>query len=366
MTIYEDILKKFDEIDPIKYGKTRNFIDGAVTNLSPYISRGVIDTTMVLEHMVNKGFTYFQLEKFIQQLAWREYFQRVWQMKGDQINIDIKQDQGAKMNSGMPLAINMGQTGIHAIDNGINHLKSHGNMHNHLRMYTAFLTCNLASCHWKDPARWMYYHLLDGDWASNALSWQWVAGTFSSKKYIANQENINHYTRTVQQSGYLNCSYEELSTMDTPDVLQEMIDPVLETMLPEKKEIHLNKDLPVLIYNYYNLSPNWRSDEKANRVLLLEPEIFEKYPVSTKCINLTLELSKNINAIMVFTGNFNELKKLAGDSLIIYREHPLNRHYVGHQDERPWMIAIDHHPTGSFFSFWKKAEKVIVKKYFGK
>jgi len=31
-------------------------------------------------------------------------------------------------------------------------------------------------------------HLLDGDAASNVCSWQWVAGTFSSKKYFCNQE----------------------------------------------------------------------------------------------------------------------------------------------------------------------------------
>ena len=76
------------------------------------------------------------------------------------------------------------------------------------------------------------------------------------------------------------------------------------------------------------------------------------------------ELSRNINSIMIFTGSFNELKQLAGDSPIIYREHPLNRHYIGQQDERPWMIPIDQYPTGSFFSFWKKAEKGLKKTYF--
>mgnify|MGYP006195700273 CR=1 FL=1 len=60
-------------------------------------------------------------------------------------------------------------------------------------MYLAAMVCNNAKSHWLTPARWMYYHLLDGDLASNALSWQWVAGTFSHKKYIANQQNINKY-----------------------------------------------------------------------------------------------------------------------------------------------------------------------------
>ena len=91
----EEMLNRLHSLDPIQYGKSRNFVDGAVTNLSPYISRGVIDTKEVLEHLVSKGFTYFQLEKFIQQLSWREYFQSVWQSNGEGINVDLKHDQHA-------------------------------------------------------------------------------------------------------------------------------------------------------------------------------------------------------------------------------------------------------------------------------
>ena len=38
-------------------------------------------------------------------------------------------------------------------------------------------------------------HLLDGDAASNTLSWRWVAGMHTNKKpYLASKENINKYT----------------------------------------------------------------------------------------------------------------------------------------------------------------------------
>ena len=36
--------------------------------------------------------------------------------------------------------------------------------------------------------------LLDGDPASNNLSWQWVASTFSRKPYIFNLANVQKYT----------------------------------------------------------------------------------------------------------------------------------------------------------------------------
>ncbi len=37
-----DISAQIENINRIKYARTRNFTDGAVTRLSPYISRGVI------------------------------------------------------------------------------------------------------------------------------------------------------------------------------------------------------------------------------------------------------------------------------------------------------------------------------------
>ena len=361
---YEQLLQKLDAFDPLAYTRTRNFTDGGVTELSPYISRGFIDTKTILEHLIKRGFKYYQLEKFIQQMAWREYFQRVWQQEGDRIDQDLKHDQGARSNNGMPLAVAQARTGVNAIDQGIQHLKSTGMMHNHMRMYVAFLAANLAGFHWHDPAKWMYYHLLDGDWASNALSWQWVAGTFSHKKYIANQDNINHYTKSVQKGSYLDQDYDTLSQIATPDVLLEPCSPDLKTILPKPAAPVIDTSLPVLVYNYYNLSPIWRKDEKANRILLIEPALFERYPVSSHCIDFMLHLSANIQGIQFFIGSFEELQKLANQAPLVYREHPLNRHYAGTCDDRTWMFHSPSPVSGSFSSFWKKFEKLLVREYF--
>jgi deoxyribodipyrimidine photo-lyase len=67
-TKYNDIIKQLEQIEPVQYSKTRNFTNGAVTELSPYISRGVINGKMVLNHLIKKGYTYYSCEKFIQQL----------------------------------------------------------------------------------------------------------------------------------------------------------------------------------------------------------------------------------------------------------------------------------------------------------
>ena len=87
---YQDIITRIENIHPIQYAKTRNYLSGAVSYLSPYIARGIISLPLVA-NLVLKKFTRFEAEKFLQELAWREYFQRVWQAKGDAIFTDLKQ-----------------------------------------------------------------------------------------------------------------------------------------------------------------------------------------------------------------------------------------------------------------------------------
>tara|TARA_B100000475_G_C14905140_1_gene276406 strand:+ start:531 stop:755 length:225 start_codon:yes stop_codon:yes gene_type:complete len=68
-TKYTDILNTIDVIDPINYAKTRNFKNGKVTRLSPYISRGIISTRFIYDKLVEKGYNLKKCEKFIQELV---------------------------------------------------------------------------------------------------------------------------------------------------------------------------------------------------------------------------------------------------------------------------------------------------------
>jgi len=356
-TDYDAILKKIDAIDPIAYGKTRNYVDGAVTYLSPYISRGVISCKQVLEKVLAKGYTIRQIESFVKELCWRDYFQRVAQEKD--INSDIKQTQTPVSNHQIPTQIVNANTGIEGIDIAIKQLYQKGYMHNHFRMYTASLVCNIAQSHWLHPAKWMYFHLIDGDWASNACSWQWVAAANSGKKYYANQENINKFTHTHQTNTFLDTSYEALETMEIPAELNSTQLLPLETTLPDTTTLQVDANLPTFIYNYYNLDPLWHSEEAGNRILLLEPSFFAAYPVGENCINFLLALSRNIPNLQVFVGSFASLVAQYGLKEIYFKEHPLNIGYRGTQEERDWIAptVMGYYP--SFFAYWKKVESVL-------
>ncbi|MGB2186426.1 MAG: deoxyribodipyrimidine photolyase, partial [Akkermansiaceae bacterium] len=70
-TKIDAIEQRIEEIQPAKYAATRNFKDGAVTCLSPYISRGVISTKQVFDHILSLQLPWSRVEKLVQELAWR-------------------------------------------------------------------------------------------------------------------------------------------------------------------------------------------------------------------------------------------------------------------------------------------------------
>ncbi|MBC7866865.1 MAG: deoxyribodipyrimidine photolyase [Gloeobacteraceae cyanobacterium ES-bin-316] len=357
-TDFASIRERIKKINPIKYQSTRNYTNGAVSYLSPYISRGVINVKEVSEALLEK-YSFSDSQKFIQELVWREYWQRVWQNKGDEILQDLKFPQENVQHREMIKSIADATTGIEAIDEHINFLYETGYMHNHVRMYLASIACNIGAAHWREPARWLYYHLLDGDVASNHLSWQWVAGTFSSKKYFCNQENINKYTNSSQEQTFLDMSYEKLLKAPLPRQLAERDKNFLSTTLPVNALPEINPDLPVLIYNSYNLDPVWRKEEATNRILLLEPSHFKKFPVSETVLDFIIKLSKNIDGIKIYCGEITELSHLSPGLNFISKEHPAFSHYPGTKDGREWIFPAVTGYYPSFSSYWKKCEKFL-------
>ncbi len=357
---FNEIEKRIAAILPEEYGRTRNFKTGAVTYLSPYISRGVISTKDVFDKIQERDLPWNEIEKLVQELAWRDYWQQVWIAKGDAINQDIKREQEGVTNHKIPAAIVNGTIGIEAVDAAIQELKDTGYMHNHMRMYVASIACNIAGSHWLAPARWMYSLLLDGDWASNALSWQWVAGANANKKYYANQENINKFFDSKQRATFLDVSYDAFENFETPDVLKDLVDFKCEVQLPKVQALQIDTNKKTLVYNYYNLDPHCQKDSDANRVLLLEPAFFEQYPVSKKCLDFAIELGGAIDGLQLFVGSFEDLKSQLGAIELIYKEHPTNNHYEGTIAPRDWMTSVEgYYP--SFFKFWNKAKKELKK-----
>ncbi len=183
------------KIDPRAYGKTRNFLDGDVTYLSAYIRYGVLSLAEVRDAALGKS-SRSNAEKLVQELGWRDYFQRAYAEMGSGVWQDREPYKtgfdAAEYADDLPDDIRYGETGC-CLDIFCRQLFETGYLHNHARMWLAAYVVHWRRVKWQAGASWFLEHLLDGDPASNNLSWQWVASTFSHKPYIFNRDNIEKY-----------------------------------------------------------------------------------------------------------------------------------------------------------------------------
>lgn len=204
-----------NQVDPAQYAKSRNFLSGKVTRLSPYLRYGVLSLAEVRDAVLSKVQNPNDAEKLINELGWRDYWQRLYAQKGDDIwkdQEDYKTGYAAKnYTSELPTDVEKGTTGMVCIDRFSHDLRETGYLHNHGRMWMAAYLVHWRHVHWQTGALWFLEHLLDGDPASNILSWQWVASTFSHKPYFFNRENLEKYSNGVYCQAcplYGKCDFE--------------------------------------------------------------------------------------------------------------------------------------------------------------
>jgi deoxyribodipyrimidine photo-lyase len=213
--------KALQKVNPKTYAKTRNFFSGSVTRLSPYIRYGVLSLREIRDYVLERVQDQEEATKLINELGWRDYWQRLYVKLGDGIWQDQEEYKTGYTPKdyapNLPNDIKQATTGRVCIDSFSHDLRETGYLHNHARMWLAAYIVHWQRIRWQAGAKWFLEHLLDGDPASNNMSWQWVASTFSQKPYFFNRENLERYTEGIycrQCPLYGHCdfegSYEEL------------------------------------------------------------------------------------------------------------------------------------------------------------
>jgi len=184
--------------DIINYSSKRNYDFGPmqrknVSCLSPYISHRLINEYEISKKVLSK-YPYQKVEKYIQEIYWRIYW-KGWLELRPKVWTDFIEDLNTIEESrNYHLAIN-GQTKIECFNEWVKEIKEYNYLHNHARMWFASIWIFTLGLPWQKGAEFFMKYLLDGDAASNTLSWRWVGGLQTKgKHYLAQSWNINKFS----------------------------------------------------------------------------------------------------------------------------------------------------------------------------
>ena len=188
------------------YTRNRNFDLGAgqhkhVSQLSAYIKRRIITEEDVLKKVLS-AHSLNEAGKFIAEIFWRTYFKgwlesrpHIWMQYCADVHHLTHELQTQSGLRDRWAAACLGETGIDCFDAWAKELAETGYLHNHARMWFASIWVYTLQLPWQLGADFFLRHLLDGDAASNTLSWRWVVGLHSvGKTYLARAENIQRFT----------------------------------------------------------------------------------------------------------------------------------------------------------------------------
>ena len=179
-------------------GPTR---EPTTTVLSPFLRRRLLLEDEVVSAALEQHGPE-EAGKFIEEVFWRSYFKghletrpAIW--TSYKASVDQGHDQLAAQ-AGLRKAYERavtGHTGIDGFDEWAVDLTRTGWLHNHTRMWFASIWIFTLQLPWALGADFFLRHLIDGDPASNTLSWRWVAGLHTrGKVYAARADNIRRYT----------------------------------------------------------------------------------------------------------------------------------------------------------------------------
>lgn len=186
-------------------GRNTDFGPGrqeAVSQLSPWVRRRLVTEEEVARAAL-EAHGPRAAEKFVQEVIWRTYWKGWLEMRPEVWSrYQAERDAAAARvegNAGLRRALTEaieGRTGIEGFDDWARELVETGWLHNHARMWFASIWIFTLRLPWTLGADFFLRHLMDGDPASNTLSWRWVAGLQTQgKTYLATACNIEQFTQ---------------------------------------------------------------------------------------------------------------------------------------------------------------------------
>lgn len=175
-------LDDFLEDRLVGYAKNRDLpaIEGT-SRLSPHLRFGEISPLQVWHAVqARSGGHETDGQKLLSEVAWRDFSHQLLHdyphLPDTPHNPRFRRFPWRNDQTGLE-AWQRGLTGYPIVDAGMRQLWQTGWMHNRVRMIVASFLVKHLLIDWRHGERWFWDTLVDADAASNAFSWQWIAGS---------------------------------------------------------------------------------------------------------------------------------------------------------------------------------------------
>ncbi len=164
-----------------RYEARRNLpsVEGT-SRLSPHLHFGEISPSTIWHRLAGAGGS---TAKFLGELGWRDYAQNVilqlpdYGARNARPGFDAFTWRSGPEADADLAAWQQGRTGYPIVDAGMRQLWHSGWMHNRVRMIVAGFLIKHLLIDWRKGESWFWDTLVDADYGSNAVNWQWNAGS---------------------------------------------------------------------------------------------------------------------------------------------------------------------------------------------
>lgn len=192
-----------------------------VSYLSPHLHFGEISPATIWHAVRDTG----QLATtYLKELVWRDYAQNVilqypeygGKNARDRFDVLRWRDADDPRVAGDLNAWQQGKTGYPIVDAGMRELWATGWMHNRVRMIAASFLIKHLLIDWRHGEQWFWDTLCDADYGSNAVNWQWVAGTgIDSNMFVRIMAPLSQ-SEKFGAGDYIRKWVPELASLDDP------------------------------------------------------------------------------------------------------------------------------------------------------
>ena len=380
-----------------RYARDRNHVLPGHTNvskLSPAIRHRLILESECAAAPLRR-YAASTVEKFTQEVYWRRHWKnwlslrpQVWTDYLDELAV-LQNDPSMEATRARAAHCEAGQSSIAVMNHFARELIATGYLHNHARMWFAGWWIHIERLPWQLGADFFLRHLLDGDPASNTLSWRWVAGLQTpGKTYLPRRSNLEKYL----PNEVLEAHHEGLEQLEHPQALilpTEARPAITRPSLPPTPSLHEGRigiwiheeDLLIEQSPLASLHPKAiiATQDSTTWTRLRYPEIKTSWlktaiddaaKRASNAFGIEAEISANpsITDALIHWESEHQLQQIAAmrpeigplhDQLATLQAALSNAGIELIFFDRPEDVALRPLATSGFFGFWEKMQKLL-------